>query len=205
MQNKGITIPSSLQEFYVDSDFDLGITQRTRDEQERILNTIKNIHPIYQGINTYFKEETFFKKEGELEILNIITNKHFIFTDFDGKKHECIKQISFENHNLNGIKPSLVEVKRIQADQPRGPLCWKNQFKTKYLAIKLYTLEGKSYRHEYELKWEWEGKSLKDSIEGENEKEKLLNEIKILIDINANGINQINQINRNELSEKPYK
>ena len=157
-QNK-INMPTILKEFFVDSDPD-DLDEGTKTEFELIFEAIANIHPLYKEVKEEIKEYTNEFKVGERPFIHIRTDKIIKFIDFDGKEHETTQTIGDENYSLDGITPSLVEVRREQEKNPRGILCWSYQFKTHYYLVKYYKIDefdGKK-RVQSELDWRWEYK-----------------------------------------------
>ena len=157
-QNK-INMPTILKEFFVDSDPD-DLDEGTKTEFELIFEAIANIHPLYKDVKEEIKEYTNEFKVGERPFIHIRTDKIIKFIDFDGKEHETTQTIGDENYSLDGITPSLVEVRREQEKNPRGILCWSYQFKTHYYLVKYYEIDeidGKK-RVQSELDWRWEYK-----------------------------------------------
>ncbi len=157
-QNK-INMPTILNEFFVDSDPD-DLDEGTKTEFELIFEAIANIHPLYKDVKEEIKEYTNEFKVGERPFIHIRTDKIIKFIDFDGKEHETTQTIGDENYSLDGITPSLVEVRREQEKNPRGILCWSYQFKTHYYLVKYYKIDefdGKK-RVQSELDWRWEYK-----------------------------------------------
>lgn len=157
MKKNNINIPLNLKEFFVDSDPD-ELDEGTKNEFKVILEAISNIHPFYKEVKEVIKEYVNEIKEGEFSFINIKTDKIIKFIDFDGKEHEVVQNIGDENYNLDGIKPLLIEVKREQDKNPRGPLCWSYQHKTHYYLIKFYELSGKRKRVQSEIEYRWEYK-----------------------------------------------
>ena len=154
-QNK-INMPTILKEFFVDSDPD-DLDEGTKTEFELIFEAIANIHPLYKEVKEEIKEYTNEFKVGERPFIHIRTDKIIKFIDFDGKEHETTQTIGDENYSLDGITPTLVEVKREQEKNPRGILCWSYQFKTHYYLVKYYEIDGEK-RVQSELDWRWEYK-----------------------------------------------
>ena len=173
MRKYNINKPDNLKEYFVDSDpEDLG--QDTLDEFSNILKHMSNIYPIYKEVKEEIKEEANEEKEGNLTIIHIKVDKHIKFKDFDDQEHQVV-QTTHERYNLNGIKPLLVEAKREQAKNPRGPFCWKNQFKTRYYLLKYYEIKGDRKRVESEIEYRWEPKDTeKREIEGEKYRKTLI-------------------------------
>ena len=159
MKTNNINMPTNLKEFFVDSDTDLDpeeLDKGTKKEFELILNTISNIYPIYKEVKEEIKEYTNEVIEGEFSFIHIKTDKIIKFIDFDGKEHETVQQIGDENYNLDGIRPLLVEVKRVQENTPRGILSWSYYFKTHYYLVKFYEIGGERKRVQAEIEWRWE-------------------------------------------------
>lgn len=157
MKKNNINIPLNLKEFFLDLDPD-ELDEGTKNEFKVILEAISNIHPFYKEVKEVIKEYVNEIKEGEFSFINIKTDKIIKFIDFDGKEHEVVQNIGDENYNLDGIKPLLIEVKREQDKNPRGPLCWSYQHKTHYYLIKFYELSGKRKRVQSEIEYRWEYK-----------------------------------------------
>ena len=157
-QNK-INMPTILNEFFVDSDPD-DLDEGTKTEFELIFEAIANIHPLYKDVKEEIKEYTNEFKVGERPFIHIRTDKIIKFIDFDGKEHETTQTIGDENYSLDGITPTLVEVKREQEKNPRGILCWSYQFKTHYYLVKYYEIDeiDEKKRVQSELDWRWEYK-----------------------------------------------
>ena len=173
MKNNNINIPSELKEFFVDS-FPEDLDQETLQEFELIFDEIANIYPLYKEVQEEIKDYVKEFKEGESLFIHVKTEKIIKFKDFDGKEHETIQIIEDNNFNLDGIKPILTEVKREQEKDPRGILCWKNQFKTHYYLIKYYQINEKRKRVQSEVRWEWEPKDIEGKeILGEKKRMKL--------------------------------
>ena len=157
MQKNNILMPTKLKEFFVDSDPE-ELDEETKAEFNLILNEISKMHPFYKEVKEEIKEYISEKKDDQSSFINIITDKIIKFIDFDGKEHETVQRIGNENYNLDGIKPTLVEVKREQEKEPRGILSWSHQFKTHYYLIKFYEIGGQRKRVQSELEWRWEPK-----------------------------------------------
>lgn len=172
MEEKNINCPKKLQEFYVDSDEE-ELDGETLDEFNKILDAIKEKYPIYKSMEAREEVKVYEKKVNEMLFLYIFTKNIIIFTDFNDKKKEVVQE-NEERYNLNYIKPILIEVKRIQDKEPRGILCWSNQFKTHYNLVKIYNLNNKNYREEYEIENGWEEKGKEK--EGEAHREELQRE-----------------------------
>ena len=159
MKEKKINEPQELIEYYVDCDEDEDeLDEDTLEEFKKILNEIIKKSPIYKEINEVINEIIKEEKKEDLSFLHIITEKTTTYIDFDGQSHVVVEKINEELYNLNCIKPTLTEVKRIQDNEPRGILCWSKQFKTHYNLVKYYTINDKQIRQEYELEWKWETK-----------------------------------------------
>ena len=148
----------------------------TLNEFKAIYNNIKNIHPIYKEVEEEIKEYVNEEKYGDLKVIHIKTDKHIKFKDFDGEEHEIVQNISDERYNLNGLKPILIEVKREQKEEPRGPLCWKNQYETNYYLVKYYDFDGNRKRVQSFLEYRWERKDNEGEIKGEEYRKKLYND-----------------------------
>ena len=172
MKKNGITVPANLKEFFVDSDIE-ELDQDTENEYKNILNEIKNIYPLYKEVKEEIKEYINEVKEGEISFIHILTDKHIKFIDFDGKEHEKIQRVGDEKYNLNGYRPLLVEVKRDQEKEPRGILCWSNQFKTHYTLVKIYDIKGERKRVESELEYRWEENTDEAEKDGEDYRKSL--------------------------------
>lgn len=172
MEEKNINSPKKLQELYVDSDED-GLEGETLDVFNTILDAIKEKYPIYKSMEAREEVKVYEKKVNEMLFLYIITKNIIIFTDFNDKKKEVVQE-NEERYNLNCFKPILIEVKRIQDKEPRGILCWSNQYKTHYNLVKIYNLNDKNYREEYEIENGWEEKEKEK--EGEAHREELQRE-----------------------------
>ena len=174
MKNNNINIPPKLTEFFVDSDEDFKeIDDGTSDEFKNIFNSIREIHPIYKEVKENIKEYVNEEKIGGSSFIHIKTDKHILFTDFDGKEHETIQTILDEKYNLDNNRPILFEVKREQAKEPRGSVCFRNQFKTRYYLIKYYQINGDRKRVECEIEWRWENKGNEADVQGEEYRKKL--------------------------------
>ena len=132
---------------------------------------LKENHPIYKEVKEEIKEYINEIKENDFTFIHIKTEKHLKFIYFDGKEHEAIENIGDEKYNLNGLKPILSEVKRTQAEKPRGSLCWKNQFDTRYFLVKYYELSGERKRVECELEQRWEYKGEEAEKDGEKRRQ----------------------------------
>ena len=149
------------------------LDDETKEEFNKIFEEISNMHPFYKDVIEDIKEEINEEKVEQFSFIHIRTTKTIKFIDFDDKEHEVV-QTRDENYSLDGIKPILVEVKRVQEENPRGILCWKNQFKTHYYLIKFYEIGGERKRVESEIEWRWEYKDgIKKEIPGEEYREKL--------------------------------
>ena len=170
MKEKNIKLPENLLEFYVDSDED-DLDEETLDEFKNILVEIRKKYPLYKEVKIEDKEIVNEEKKEDLLFLHIVTYRYLTFTDFNDQKHTTVNKINEERYNLNCIKPSLTEVKRYQETNPRGPLCWKYQYKTHYNLVKIYCINDKQIREEYELNWKWEKKD--NDVEGEDYRDKL--------------------------------
>ena len=138
MKEKQIKKPTELKEYYVecyDKDND------TLNELEKIIQEIKTIHPIYKEVKEKVKESIEQEIKDGAIFACIKRVKYITFIDFDGKIYELPPQIlDNEEYNLNGYKPSLTTVQRKQTQEPRGSLCWKNQFKTIYKLVNIYKI-----------------------------------------------------------------
>jgi GTP-binding protein EngB required for normal cell division len=167
MKKNGIEVPANLKEFFVDSDME-ELDDDTQIEYKNVLNAIKNIYPLYKEVKEEIKEYINELKEGEISFIHILTDKHIKFIDFDGKEHEKVLRVGDEKYNLNGFRPLLVEVKRDQEKEPRGILCWSNQFKTHYTLVKIYEINGERKRVESMLEYRWEYKTEEGEKEGED-------------------------------------
>ena len=177
MEKNNINIPTKLKEFFVDSDDDLeSIDDETKSEFQSIFEEISKIHPIYKEVTEEIKEYIEEKKDGELSFIHIKTEKYIHFKDFDGKEHTTIQNVGDEKYNLDGIRPLFNEVKREQAKEPRGILCWSHQFSTRYFLVKIYEFGGNRKRVECDLDKRWEYKNEEAEIAGENHRQKLNNE-----------------------------
>ena len=179
MSKFGINYPSNIKEFYVESEPDEegNLDEDTLNEFKAIYNSIKNIHPIYKEVEEEIKEYVNEEKYGDLKVIHIKTDKHIKFKDFDGEEHEIVQNILDERYNLNGLKPILIEVKREQKEEPRGPLCWKNQYETNYYLVKYYDFDGNRKRVQSFLEYRWERKDNEAEIKGEEYRKKLYNDI----------------------------
>ena len=184
MEQKNIQLPSELSEFYVDSDTE--IDHRTQEEYKKILERIKNLLPIYKMVVIKDEEDTFETKEGDVAYLNILTYRHYTFTDFNDITKSITNKINQERYNLNNPMPSISFVKREQEKEPRGILCWSNQYNTHYMAVKIYDINDKERREEYEIISRYEGKKREDDEAGEQMRETLENALKQQIKINEN-------------------
>ena len=184
MEQKNIQLPSELSEFYVDSDTE--IDHRTQEEYKKILERIKNLLPIYKMVVIKDEEDTFETKEGDVAYLNILTYRHYTFTDFNDITKSITNKINQERYNLNNHMPSISFVKREQEKEPRGILCWSNQYNTHYMAVKIYDINHKERREEYEIISRYEGKKREDDEAGEQMRETLENALKQQIKINEN-------------------
>ena len=148
-------MPKKLKEFFVESDPD-ELDDKTKEEFNLILKEISTIHPFYKEVKEETKEYINEYKEEKFTFINIRTDKIIKFIDFDNKEHEVVQTIGDECYNLDGYKPIFVDVKREQEEEPRGILCWSNQFKTHYYLIKIYEIGGGRKRIQSELEWRWE-------------------------------------------------
>ena len=184
MEQKNIQLPSELSEYYVDSDTE--IDHRTQEEYKKILERIKNLLPIYKMVVIKDEEDTFETKEGDVAYLNILTYRHYTFTDFNDITKSITNKINQERYNLNNHMPSISFVKREQEKEPRGILCWSNQYNTHYMAVKIYDINHKEHREEYEIISRYEGKKREDDEAGEQMRETLENALKQQIKINEN-------------------
>ena len=184
MEQKNIQLPSELSEYYVDSDTE--IDHRTQEEYKKILERIKNLLPIYKMVVIKDEEDTFETKEGDVVYLNILTYRHYTFTDFNDITKSITNKINQERYNLNNQWPKISFVKREQEKEPRGILCWSNQYNTHYMAVKIYDINHKERREEYEIISRYEGKKREDDEAGEQMREKLENALKQQIKINEN-------------------
>ena len=124
MEQKNIQLPSALFEFYVDSDSE--IDHRTQEEYKKILERIKKLLSLYKNVLIKDEEDTFETKEGNITYLNILTYRHYTFTDFNDITKTVTNKINQERYNLNNYRPIFCEVKREQEKEPRGILCWSN-------------------------------------------------------------------------------
>lgn len=173
MKKNNINMPTQLKEFFVDSDPE-DLDEETKEEFKFILNAVSEIHPLYKDVKEEIKEYVKEFKQNNSTFINIKTDKHIKFVDFDGKEHEVVQRIGDENYNLDGIRPLLIEVKREQEKKPRGILCWSYQFKTHYNLIKFYDISGERKRIESEIEYRWEYKDEEGKeIEGENYRKEL--------------------------------
>jgi hypothetical protein len=172
MEKNCINIPTGLKEFFVDCDSD-GLDEETENEFQIIFDEIKKIYPIYKEIEEEIKENVNEEKDKNFTFIHIKTQKIIKFKDFDNKEHEVIQDVSDEKYNLDGIKPIITEVKREQEKLPRGPLCWKNQYKTHYYLVKYYEIGGNRKRVESYIEYRWEYKIIEAEIQGEAYREKL--------------------------------
>lgn len=182
MKENGINTPLNLNEFYVNSSPPpIKIKQRTQEEYQRILIQIRSLLPIYKDVKTQLREETFVTKEGEITFVKIISYKDYTFTDFNNSEKKISKKINEERYNLNSIIPSLTDVKRIQDEKSADWCPWaykEHQYYTHYNAIKIYDLNHKEYRQEYEIICRKEYKNNQAEEEGEKYKEYLLDLLK---------------------------
>ena len=179
MNEKGINLPLNLDEFYVDSS-PRKIKQRTQEEYLKVLTKIRRLLPIYKNVVTNIREETW-KKDGEITFVKFITYRDYTFTDFNDSEKKISNKIGEEVYNLNSIKPSLIEVKRIQGDKPSEWCPWfsiEHQYDTHYNAIKIYDLNNKQYRQEYEIECRNEYKNDQADEAGEKYREFLREELK---------------------------
>ena len=180
MNKKGINPPLNLDEFYVDSSR-RKIEQRTQEEYLKVLTKIRRLLPIYKNVETNIREETLVTKDGEITFVKFITYKDYTFTDFNDLEKKISNKISEEVYNLNSIKPSLIEVKRIQGDEPSEWCPYfhnEHQYDTHYNAIKIYDLNHKRYRQEYEIECRNEYKNDQAEEAGEKYREFLLEGLK---------------------------
>ena len=180
MNEKGINLPLNLDEFYVDSS-PRKIKQRTQEEYLKVLTKIRRLLPIYKNAVTKIREETLVTIDGEITFVKFITYKDYTFTDFNDSVKKISNKIREEEYNLNSIKPSLIEVKRIQGDEPTECCPWfsnEHQFDTHYIAIKIYDLDHKQYRKEYEIECRNEYKNDQADEAGEKYRELLLEGLK---------------------------
>ena len=173
MKNNCINIPSQLKEFFVDSDEELD--EGTLEEFQNIFNSVREIHPIYKEVKEEIKEYVNEEKIDGSSFIHIKTDKHIFFKDFDGQEHETVQTVEDERYNLDDNRPILLEVKRDQAKDPRGILCWSNQFKTRYYLVKFYQINGNRRRIECEIEWRWENKGNEADVKGEEYRKKLDN------------------------------
>ena len=187
MALKNIHLPSELYEFYVDSDTE--IEHRTQEEYKKILERIKKLLPLYKIVVIKDEEDTFETKEDDVTYLNILTYRHYTFTDFNDITKSITNKINQEKYNLNNYRPIFCEVKREQEKEPRGILCWSNQYNTHYIGVKIYDINHEQRREEYEITSRYEGKTREDDEAGEQMKEDLLNALKLQININENEEN----------------
>lgn len=175
MKQKKINMPTNLKEFFVDSDPE-DLDEETKEEFEKIFEAIAGVHPLYKEVKEDIKEYTNEYKVGDLPFIHIRTDRIITFTDFDGKEHETAQTISEEDYSLDGLKPLLIEVKRVQDNVPRGPLCWSYHFKTHYYLIKYYEIDQVDGRKrvQSELDWRWEYKDIDgEEIPGEDYRRQL--------------------------------
>ena len=180
MKEKGINLPLELEEFYVDSS-PKRIKQRTQEEYHKILTKIKKFLPLYKNVKTNIREKTLVTKEDEITFVKFITYKDYTLTDFNNKDKIITNKIGEEVYNLNSINPSLIEVKRIQGDEQAEWCPWfskEHQYYTYYKAIKIYNLNHKQYRQEYEIECRKEYKNGQAEEDGEKYKEYLLDILK---------------------------
>ena len=187
MNTNNINQPNILKEYFVDS-FQENIDNDTLKEYEAILDKIKNLYPIYDNVQEEIKENIYEEKINNSTFLIIKTEKHIQFTDFDGKVHKVVEKMPDQKYNLDGLKPTISEIKREQSENPRGILCWSNQYKTYYYLIKIYNIGGNEVRLKSEIEYNYEAKDhplLIGEIPGENRKKQLEEEYKI-IDIQFN-------------------
>ena len=174
MEENNIHAPSQIKEFFVDVDpEEEELDPETLEEFENIFGAIRNVPPIYKEVVEEIEEYVSEEKDKEFTFINIKTIKHIKFKDFDGEEHEADQVIGDEKYNLDGIRPLLTEVKRVQEDMPRGILCWKNQFKTNYYLVKYYEIKGERKRVQCHLEYRWESKDLYAEIQGEEFRKKL--------------------------------
>lgn len=120
-------------------------------------------------------------KEDEITFVKFITYKDYTLTDFNNKDKIITNKIGEEVYNLNSINPSLIEVKRIQGDEQAEWCPWfskEHQYYTYYKAIKIYNLNHKQYRQEYEIECRKEYKNDQAEEDGEKYKEYLLDILK---------------------------
>ena len=157
MKNNNINIPTELNEYYVDSDFDY-LENETKNEYEKILDKIQDFHPIYKEVKEELKEFVDIIKDNENEFLHVKTEKHITYIDFDDKSHKVIQHLEEVTYNLDGFSPSLIVVKREQTNETHW--CNKKLFITNYVLLKVYSIGGRTiklrnfleYRYEYEDK-----------------------------------------------------
>ena len=197
MQQKNIELPSELLEFYVDSDID--IDDRTEEEYQKILNKIKNLLPLYKHVEFKDEEKTSVTIEENIAYLHIITYRHFTFTDFNNLTKTVTNKINQEEYNLNNYKPIFYDVKRVPETAPRGILCWSNQYNIHYMAIKVYEINHKEHRQEYEITSRYETDSLEALEDGEKYREELYLALKRQINVNELA----SDVKASKLSEKP--
>ena len=178
MKKNNINKPSNIKEFFVDS-VPNDLDENTLAQFQEILNTISNIYPIYKEVKEETKEYTNLEKDGNSTFIHIKTEKYITFIDFDNTEH-CATQTSEERYNLDNIRPLLCEVKREQAKSPRGPLCFKNQFRTDYYEVKIYNINGNNKRVQSFIEYRWEPKdkeiiinNVVGEIPGENYRKQL--------------------------------
>lgn len=177
MNKNKINRPCNLKEYFVDS-YPKNLDNYTKDQFQEILNNISNIYPIYKEVKEETKEYVNEEKDSNSNFLHIRTEKIITFKDFDDKEH-CVVQTSEETYNLDNIKPIFYDLKREQETTPRGILCWKNQFKTKYYEVKIYDIKGNHKRVECFIEYRWESKDKEDGeIPGEIHRMKILKSIK---------------------------
>ena len=197
MQQKNIQLPSELLEFYVDSDTE--IDDRTQEEYQKILNKIKSLFPLYKHVEIKDEEVTSTTIKGDITYLHIITYRHFTFTDFDNLSKTVTNKINQEEYNLNNVIPKFSHVKRVQETVPRGILSWSNQYKTHYIAVKIYEINHTDHRQEYEIIWRYEPNTIEAIADGETYREHL--EIALKRQINVNELGKDDKASK--LSEKP--
>ena len=98
MALKNIHLPSELYEFYVDSDTE--IEHRTQEEYKKILERIKKLLPLYKIVVIKDEEDTFETKEDDVTYLNILTYRHYTFTDFNDITKSITNKINQEKYTI---------------------------------------------------------------------------------------------------------
>ena len=135
MKNHNINIPKEIKEFYIDLK---SKEPRKNELLGQILDTIKNIHPIYKDV--YVKEEEFFEiKDETLENYIIKTTT---YVDFDNQSRQFSEKIPIIIYNLEQINPTLVNVKREKTNVVQSDCCCK-KYKYEYNLILIYEIKGK--------------------------------------------------------------